>query len=109
MALQRFVRITTSDTEKTYQFPPGNAPQPPDLWEVTLTIKSIDKQGWVSTSSVYEWPKGTVHLERETLENAGVLPKPMDTPTKEEPEETVEDLILRLLEHVGYFPCQCEI
>lgn len=101
MPIKNIVRITTNDTKKTYELP--SEEDTPNLWRVQLTIQSVDRHGRIDSSG-YDYPKGTVFVERETLEGAGVLPKPMDTPVKERPEETVEDLIIRLLEHLGYYP-----
>lgn len=101
MAIKNIVRITTTDTKRTYEFPSEKGH--PQLWEITLIINDIDKNGRVSTPS-YNPPKGLVHVERKTLEDAGVLPMARERET-EAPTETVEDLIIRLLEHVGYYPC----
>ena len=107
MAIKTVVRITTTDTKKTYEFPSEKGH--PNLWQVSLTVQFIDKNGRVSRPSTYEPPSGIVHVERKTLEDAGVLPMAHDRKTKDEgPTETVEDLIIRLLEHVGYYPCPGE-
>lgn len=103
MAIKNVVRITTTDTKKTYEFPGEDNPE---LWEVSLTIRNINHNGHVSpptTSTPHNYPKGIVHIERKTLENAGVLPMARER-EKEEPTETAEDLIIRLLEHLGYYP-----
>ena len=100
---ESIVRITTADTKKTYEFPHKANPQ---LWEVKLSMVSVTFNG---SSYAHMSAEKIIYLERETLENAGLLPNnKYESVTSKEPEETAEDLIIRLLEHVGYYPCQHE-
>ena len=101
---ESFVRITTADTKKTYEFP--NKDNPP-LFEVSLKICPIQANGG-ACYDVYQYTQinKSVHLELETLLRAGL--EPYHHKAKEndpEPTETAEDLIIRLLETVGYYPC----
>ena len=97
-----FVRITTVDTKKTYEFPGENIPQ---VWEVTLAMEHVDKNGCVSTTS-FRSADCTIYLERETLESAKLLPMDKTKEPDREPTETPEDLLLRLLEHIGVYPTE---
>ena len=97
MSAKTITRITTEDTKKTYEFPNKGNPQ---LWAVTLSIEKIYHYGQPKYGCVC---KKIIHVERETLENAGLLPK-QNEKKDGEPEETPADLILRLLEHVGVYP-----
>ena len=99
MSSRSIVRITTEDTKKTYEFPNEGNPQ---LWAVTLSIEGISFYGQPAHGSVC---KKIIHIERETLENAGLLPK-QNEKKDEVAEETAEELILRLLEHVGVYPTE---
>lgn len=95
--------ITTADTKKTYEYPDLKSKNP-QLWAVKLSIT------WVGNTGRHGDPdqeKTVIYLERETLENVGLLPAEKKLPeSTPEPQETVEDLILRLLEHVGIFPAE---
>ena len=97
------VRITTADTRKTYEFP-GDHPQ---IWEVKLTIEEIGVDGNYDRfrTGYHSYPAKVVYLELETLQNAGLKPIPKEE-TEKLPTETAEDLIIRLLEHVGVFPAE---
>jgi hypothetical protein len=96
-----FVRITTADTNETYEFP-GNNPQ---LWEVKTTITRVQQSGAVHAIPSFE--RNTHYIEDKTLLMAGL--EPYDhRPRHPDPEivETAEDLILRLLENVGVYPAE---
>jgi len=102
MSAKSVVRITTEDTGRTYEFPDKDNPQ---IWGVQLKIDSVSTHGATNFSS-YSTTR-VIHVERETLENAGLLPmSEKDKECKDEPQETAEDLILRLLEHVGFYPVE---
>ncbi len=101
MSLKNVMRITTEDTKKTYEFPGEDNPQ---LWAVQLQIDRVDGGGHAYFNSHLRIPK-TIHVERETLENAGLLPMKKEIKDAS-PTETPEDLILRLLEHVGVYPSE---
>lgn len=100
MSSKSIVRITTEDTKKTYEFP--NEENPP-ICAVKIEISSIDPGGNSYFGSVSSSITKIVHLELETIENAGLRPMRKDR-KDESPTETPEDLILRLLEHVGVYP-----
>jgi hypothetical protein len=100
--------ITTADTKKTYEFPDEEAKNP-EIVEIKLFLGfAKEDSGYVRTSSYSypEYPKAIIYVERQTLENAGILPLGdyASQSEKEEPTETPEDLILRLLEMVGVNP-----
>ncbi|KKN37428.1 hypothetical protein LCGC14_0763770 [marine sediment metagenome] len=99
MSAKTITRITTEDTKKTYEFPNEGNPQ---LWAVTLSIEGISSYGRPEYGSEC---KEIIHIEQKTLENAGLLPK-QNEKKEELQEETAEDLILRLLEHVGVYPVE---
>lgn len=102
MSVKRFARITTQDTKKTYELPSENAPQ---LWLVELIISNVEHATGTAIKSAHT--KASIHLERQTLVDAGLLPKAeADKEPTNETRERPEDLILRLLEHVGVFPEQ---
>ena len=98
MSRVEFIRITTADTKKTYELPGDDA----DLWEVRLSMASVEASGHVHFGS-HEHVRTITHVERQTLVNAGLLPC-VDTDATPEQTETAEDLVIRLLEHVGVFP-----
>lgn len=94
--------ITTSDTKKTYEYP--SKKDSPQLWEVKMEIHCVDNYGnsFSSCSRV-----DNIFLERETLEQHGLLPGNIKKDTAPNtPSPTVEDLILRLLELVGVYPVE---
>lgn len=97
---EEIARITTI-SGAVYELPDKSAPQ---LWEVQMSIAPIASTGCV------QLPQGIVtvlHLERESLENAGLIPqktKIEDRATTALPTETAEDLLLRLLSRCGVYP-----
>ncbi|KKL58685.1 hypothetical protein LCGC14_2222940, partial [marine sediment metagenome] len=50
----------------------------------------------------------TIHIELDTILRAGLKPYHYKKEEMPKPTETAEDLIIRLLEHVGYYPCNHE-
>ena len=101
---QNIVRITTADTKKTYEFPREDNP---DLWQATLVLWPVNKGGDVYTASGYTSHKVTIYLEQDTLLKAGLKPYSYkEKETDPEPQETTEDLLIRLLEHLGYYPTE---
>lgn len=111
---KQYVEITTADTGKTYRYDHNN-PVETQLWEVTLNISCVDSKtgrSWYVADVVSPisraHPPVTIYLERETLENAGLLPvrSASKNDQDEEPTETAEDLLIRLLEHLGYYPTE---
>ena len=99
MSSKSIVRITTEDTKKTYDFPDESNPQ---IWAVKLQVDRLSPDGSLSGFSSYQTSK-IIHIERETLENARLVPIAEER-KDEAAQETAEDLILRLLEHVGVYP-----
>jgi hypothetical protein len=98
------VRITTADTRKTYEFP---SPEHPQIWEAKISLEQIGNDGNYAQSkcSRHSYPSKTIYLELETLQKAGL--KSYKYPNIVElPQETAEDLIIRLLEHVGVYPTE---
>jgi len=101
---ESITRITTADTKKTYEFP---GQYNPSLFEVSIRIVPVQDSGNTYDINNCTHVYRTVYLELVTLLKAGLKPydrKPLDTDP--EPTETVENLIIRLLEHVGYYPCK---
>lgn len=99
----KIIRIVTEDTGKTYEFPNGGNPP---LWGVKLEIAQVDPFG--STPFNYQRiVSKIIHVERSTLEKAGLNPLLKKNKDELEPAiETIEDLIIRLLEHVGVYPTE---
>ena len=102
MNREEIVRITTSDTKKTYEYPSTGNPQ---LFEISMRIRPIHASGAATKSFQYEHIHHGMYVELETLLAAGMTsyarkPKESDPPATETPE----DLILRLLEVVGVYP-----
>ena len=106
MAKKSIIRITTYDTNKTYDFFRGEKNNNPPIWEVGLFVKAVDCNG-VTSDNGNRWPRKTIYLERNVLENAGLVPsvRVKDGP-KKEPQKTSEELILALLEYVGVYPLE---
>jgi cytochrome oxidase assembly protein ShyY1 len=98
-------RITTDDTKKTYEFvnqkPTGDFPQ---LWRMEVYISALEKSGQYIPRTVTT-PFRVLIVERQTLVDRGFLPpSTSDDKPPEKPSETLEDLILRLLDMVGVRP-----
>lgn len=91
-------RVTTLEGNK-YELP-RDAKDAPQLWQITCTFRALDDNGRVPSRG----SEVTVIVERETLEKYNVLgiAFPKETST-EAPTETIDDLILRVLEHVGIY------
>jgi hypothetical protein len=94
-------RITTIDG--TIHECSVSRPSEVQLWAVNLSIGFVDRQtGHVNPHCS---TKATVHVERDVLVNAGLLPWCIgDKKPTIETEETAEQLIIRLLNHVGVYP-----
>ena len=102
MSSKSILRITTEDTQQTYEFP--DTTNPP-ICAVKIEIALIHSQGHSYFGPGSAATETIVHLELATIENAGL--RPMRKERKNElPVETPEDLILRLLEHVGIYPTE---
>jgi hypothetical protein len=95
--------IITDDTNEEYVFDGETLHDA--LYEITLTSRRIHPLKGEPIRGGYEQVEAKVYLEKQTLINAGSkeIPKPERT---EEPKETMEDLLLRMLEHVGFNPEQ---
>ena len=99
----RYIKeITTLDTKQTYRWinnePEGDIPQ---LIEIRLQHRFVDRNGIVRST---EFQIDTVYIERSTLEKSGLLSKVDDKGNRDRSyvvEETVEDLIVRLLTMLG--------
>ncbi len=102
MSLKEIIRITTEDTEKTYEFPGENNPP---LCAVKIEISDITAEGKSYFGVASGATEKIVHLELKTLENAGLRPMRKER-EDEAPTETPVDLIIRLLEHVGVYPVE---
>ena len=99
---KEIVRITTYDTEKTYEFPSEDNPR---LFEVSMRIRPIHAGGNATGSYQYEHINHGMYIELETLLAAGMKPYERKPKENDPPAtETPEDLMLRLLEIVGVYP-----
>lgn len=102
MTKQNIVRITTVDTEKTYEITYGmDNKDIPQLWEVSIGIACVDPN--TGQSEVRDRSAKSVYVERETLEAVGLVGVHRSQMTSTM-IESAESLILRLLEHVGVYP-----
>jgi len=76
------------------------------VWEITLGISAVNHTtGRANKPSI----KRTFHVAREILEKCGMLPQittPATTPEKQ--QESIQDLVLQLLERVGVYPGEGE-
>ena len=99
-------QITTADTKKTYEFTGKKNGEAPQLWFLEIRGHAVEPSDGSHTNSKYAASCdvhhiGDLYVERQTLVNAGALPKSYnDQPATK--EETVEELFLRLLEKVGF-------
>lgn len=100
---KQFVEITTYDTKKTYHFSADGKAKNPQLWEVKLQIGTVGSQGHTKYGLS---GNDSIYLERQTLEDAGLIPLDPSKTIKDTGAEvrTPEDLILELLEIVGVYP-----
>ena len=104
MGRETKIFITTVDGKTiTYPQKEGSKQQ---VWEATLRISLVDSNtGYAKDTRIYGPAEVTVFVTRETLEEAGLLPRQRGAFNESEPpSETAEDLLLRLLEHVGVYP-----
>jgi hypothetical protein len=97
--------ITTTDTKKTYNYERFSENDNPQIWEATISVNPVD--GNSGEKNNYPTKSKTIYLERATLENASLLPMEREREIeKVQPTETAEDLIIRLLNHVGFYPTE---
>jgi len=107
MSKQTVIQITTYDTKKTYEFVRGLQNENPPLWEVGSFVQRINQNGKISQhQSSYKYPKKIMYLEEETLKSIGLVTSQKKDQAKKDPEKTVEDAILELLEYVGVYPTE---
>lgn len=102
-----YVEVTTYDTGKTYRFPAKESVKNPQLWEVDLSIATVNPQGHSPQPRAERWrAQQPIYLERNSLVKAGLLPKrDTDKPEKGTVQaRTPEDLIYELLEMLGFYP-----
>jgi len=100
---RKLIIIKTVDTEKEYTFELGKTgKENPQLWKVEINIACVDSHGNSCIGS--QGTKGSVYVERETLEDAGLIPRIITKEDEPKKEVLVEDLILGLLEYVGVYP-----
>jgi hypothetical protein len=93
--------ITTVDTKKTYKYPQDETP----LWRVRLEVDKVNGSGSIERYFSIAGHATEVYVEEETLRNAGVTGVGVTKKNSDDaPRETVEDLLLRLLEHVDVYP-----
>ncbi len=95
---ETITRITTADTEKTYELPGKDVPQ---LWAITMTVSGVDRGGEVSKySSIAE----TLYYERQSFVDVALLPVWRGDKPPPAPPKTLEDMFAEILAHMGIFP-----
>ena len=70
------------------------------VWELSLVAKTLAYDGMPSPGK----PKsigGLVHVPRSLLENHGLVPNPETGRISPNEGETLESLLLKILEHIG--------
>lgn len=89
--IEKTITVTTIDGKKIVLEPGG-----PQVLEVKLVYSFVDENGYTYT------PVGArvVHVTREPLERAGLLPV-VETKDKQLPPITTESLAVQLLERLG--------
>jgi len=98
MSVKNLIVITLEDTKEVLTFGDGEEHQ--DIYKVMLKTQRLQPDG--KPVSYSESSQTTIHVRRKTLVDAGcknMYPKEGEP----QPTETVEDLLLRLLEHVGIY------
>lgn len=100
MSRKDVTRIKTADTGKTYEFPSEDHPA---LYEVALVAHVLNSHG--HTGSSCPAAAVVIHLEHQTMLDAGLVRQDKKKPAVE-PKETAEDLLIRLLEHIGVYPTE---
>lgn len=101
MSEQHIIRITTDDTKKTYEFVDGQAAEgTPQLYRLEVKILSGNGHGVFYADN---YTSAIVHVEHETLVKCGRF-KPVNKSEPVEVTETLEDLVLHLLNMVGVNP-----
>ncbi len=98
--------ITTADTHETYVFPKHarqeEDAEPPCLWEATLSLAYVKAYGDVSPKRT----EATIYVTEKTLRKAGLRQEHSEAAEPVEVTETMEDLAIRLLEHLGVYPSE---
>lgn len=95
------ISITTDDTKKKYPIPlPKGAPQ---IWALEAYIR-----GFNPTTANLEGSFGSVivHVERQTLVDAGWIPATQGDAPPPKQKPTLHDLLIRILEEVGVYPSE---
>lgn len=97
------VQITTSDTNKIHEFTGAAQPKTEQVWYLELFAHPVDSYGG-HTERGYGGTSGiriaNFYLERQSLANTGALGKRVNEPEPTH-EETIEQLIIKLLQKVG--------
>lgn len=92
---------TVYPSGKIYTFVNGEVNKDiPSLYQITLSARWISNTGCVNPSVNIQ---REIYVEKKTLENAGLFPKTVEQ-TKPEETETVESLMYKLLEFLGFYP-----
>lgn len=97
--------ITTVDTKETFQYPRTDNKQQP-VYEVSVYFKLVSNStGHAEVVGTYSQPGAIFYITRDTLKKIGHFkPGENEVVKNDLPDETIEDLILRLLEMVGVYP-----
>lgn len=93
-------------TGKEYHYP-AEAGQNPQIWAVNIRLNCLDSRFELNRASWgINWSNEQIlHVDREDLEKAGLMPCTEER-TEKEIKENLADLLLRLLAEVGVFPTE---
>ena len=94
------VRIITQDTGKTYNFPDEDR-EYSEVWEVEIKIHAINENGHVEKNNM---TNKVIHLERKTLEDAGLLPNKNWEINTIGPKKLIPLFLFKLLGHAKHYP-----
>lgn len=100
MSIEKITKIVTYDTKEEFIFDDNTTHN--GLFEAKISITPIGDKGEVRDQ--YYGQSYKIHLTEKTLLNAGYTRAISRGKMVENPEESMEDLFLRLLEKVGIFP-----
>lgn len=100
MSREQITKIVTFDTKEEFIFDDKTTHR--GLYEIEITITPLRPNGTVHHMMYSSSIVG--HVTEKTLLNAGYTKNISKEKQIEKPEETMEELALRLMEKVGIFP-----
>lgn len=100
MGRKSYTEITTQDTNETFVFDKERKHK--GIYELEMKVWGLNKAG---NREAWSDPGQTVtfHLTEKTMIDAGCKAVPIPERT-ENPVESMEELALRFLEHLGVYP-----